>query len=292
MDFSQTLRYKVLVERKGYAFFVDLDYENIPEFCNHCVMVGHNVDDCRKLHYQEIENKTAEPKKKNIPRPEKRYVQTRVGNVEKTTAVMEAPVASNKSQSVNVVDCSENSPKARPAEPNMCLAAVEHQNQFNILANELGDNVELTHQNKSPLEVSSPASVEVPVNVLTEGQASSQQDGVVEEVGDSDNSSQDTDFVDATQFQKEDNLETVIQPISTPERVQKDMMFLKDSWANMAELEEQDVLQDPVMEAQTTKEDGFQIKLTKNQKRAQKKVTQSSKDSYATRSRVSQKPFK
>lgn len=34
--------YRVLVERSDFAFFVDIDYENIPEFHNHCKCVGHS----------------------------------------------------------------------------------------------------------------------------------------------------------------------------------------------------------------------------------------------------------
>lgn len=49
MDITQQLCYKVLVERKDYAFFVDLEYENLPDFCSHCLKIGHHVDDCRLL---------------------------------------------------------------------------------------------------------------------------------------------------------------------------------------------------------------------------------------------------
>jgi hypothetical protein len=62
--------------------------------------------------------------------------------------------------------------------------------------------------------------------------------------------------------------------LHTPDRVAKDLVFLKESWANMVEAE------------------GFQIHMSKNKKKAQKKVKQSSRDSYATRSRVPPKPFK
>jgi hypothetical protein len=298
MDLSQTLRYKVLVERKGYAFFVDLDYENLPEFCTHCKMVGHNVDVCKKLYYQENDSKVDEPRKKSITRNEKRYVQTRDGNVptkdgivEKVTevaAVENHPAVGNKSQPVLVEHSGEKS-KTKSI-PNSTSAEVEHLNQFNILANVFGDSQDLSQQ--------TPASFQSKAGNIVEGQASSQNasagqvEGLVEDVGDSDNSSQDTDFVDATQFQKDDIMTTVIQPISTPDRVQKDMMFLKDSWANMAELEEQEAIQANEVEAQQVTHDDFQTKLTKNQKKAQKKVLQSSKDSYATRSKVSHKPLK
>jgi hypothetical protein len=111
------------------------------------------------------------------------------------------------------------------------------------------------------------------------------------EVNDSDTSSQDSAFVDATQFQKEDTLADMQQPILTPVRVQKDMAFLKESWANMADLEDQNNAQGNTS-ASHLQEEGFQVKLSKNQKKAQKKLSQSSKDSYATRSKVPLKPFK
>lgn len=60
MDISQTLRYKVLVERKDYAFFVELDYENMPDFCTNCRKIGHCIDVCKFL------NKS-DSKKDDIP---------------------------------------------------------------------------------------------------------------------------------------------------------------------------------------------------------------------------------
>jgi hypothetical protein len=49
MDLSKELKYKVLVERKGYAFFVELGYDNLPAFCSYCKMTGHSLDKCRKI---------------------------------------------------------------------------------------------------------------------------------------------------------------------------------------------------------------------------------------------------
>lgn len=46
MDITQQLRYEVLVGRKDYAFFVDLVYENLPEFCTHCIKIWHHVNEC------------------------------------------------------------------------------------------------------------------------------------------------------------------------------------------------------------------------------------------------------
>jgi hypothetical protein len=79
----------------------------------------------------------------------------------------------------------------------------------------------------------------------------------------------------------------------TPPNVKKDMAFLNESWANMVENEDQEARlqqfleQDPPQAVQN-----FQVVLSKSQKKAQKKQNISSKDSYATRSKVNLKPFK
>lgn len=48
IDLTKELKYEVLVERKGYAFFVEFAYENLPDFCDYCNIVGHSVHNCRK----------------------------------------------------------------------------------------------------------------------------------------------------------------------------------------------------------------------------------------------------
>jgi len=40
---------KVLVERKGFAFFVEFEYENMPDFCSYCKKIGHYVDICKNV---------------------------------------------------------------------------------------------------------------------------------------------------------------------------------------------------------------------------------------------------
>jgi hypothetical protein len=46
---TTTLRYKVLVERKGFAFFVELGYENLPNFCDKCKIIGHASSYCKRF---------------------------------------------------------------------------------------------------------------------------------------------------------------------------------------------------------------------------------------------------
>ena len=38
------------VERDGYAFDVEVQYEKLPLFCHHCNIIGHNVSNCKWLH--------------------------------------------------------------------------------------------------------------------------------------------------------------------------------------------------------------------------------------------------
>lgn len=40
MKLSKELRYKVLFERKGYAFFMELEYENLLEFVQRVILLG------------------------------------------------------------------------------------------------------------------------------------------------------------------------------------------------------------------------------------------------------------
>jgi hypothetical protein len=81
MDLSQTLRDKVLVERKGFAFFVELDYENLPDFCSNCKILGHNMHNCKKLISLEEEKQDKHFKDKR--QPQKMYVQSKDGRAGK-----------------------------------------------------------------------------------------------------------------------------------------------------------------------------------------------------------------
>ncbi|KAI5431477.1 hypothetical protein KIW84_035604 [Lathyrus oleraceus] len=48
LNLNSDLRYKVFVERIGYAFFVDLEYENLLEFYNNCNIIGHCLDNYKR----------------------------------------------------------------------------------------------------------------------------------------------------------------------------------------------------------------------------------------------------
>ncbi|XP_019418408.1 PREDICTED: uncharacterized protein LOC109329190 [Lupinus angustifolius] len=48
MDLKSELPNQILVEREGYAFFVELEYEKLPQFCTGCQTIGHLHSNCRK----------------------------------------------------------------------------------------------------------------------------------------------------------------------------------------------------------------------------------------------------
>ncbi|XP_058741656.1 uncharacterized protein LOC131614044 [Vicia villosa] len=49
MDLSMPLNHNVLVEREGFTFFSDIEYESLPTFCGHCRKTGHVVQECKML---------------------------------------------------------------------------------------------------------------------------------------------------------------------------------------------------------------------------------------------------
>ena len=290
IDISQTLSYQVLVERKGYAFCVDLDYENLPLFCNHCNMVGHSMNNCKKIHVTDgglTENeKRSNPKFKGAI--EKVYVQkkdNRVqqgiennGNKDTFSAEPEAAVNGNlitsPMQMANAVIEVELI-QSQNRENNDDLAQredLEQQNSFAALENVREEDAEIQ-----------PEDVRVGSNRNTENFI----------VGVDDTSHEDSAFVDTTQLINEEvssEGEDSQQQI-TPARVQQDMEFLKASWANIAEDTEAErgLLQDLEQE-DVGVSDGF--KLVQNKKKAHKHK-RAPANTPLTRSKVCQtKPFK
>ena len=57
MDLSKRTYEEILVQREGFAFKVEVQYERLPLFCQHCYYIGHNVSSCRWLHPQPPKDK-------------------------------------------------------------------------------------------------------------------------------------------------------------------------------------------------------------------------------------------
>ncbi|MCI12536.1 hypothetical protein A2U01_0033641, partial [Trifolium medium] len=72
LNLFQELRNRVLVERVGYAFFVDIEYENLPDVCTNCKIIGHHVGNCKRL--KDTNKQRSEVAKKDNTEPNKVYV--------------------------------------------------------------------------------------------------------------------------------------------------------------------------------------------------------------------------
>lgn len=48
VDLFEKLPFDIMVERDGFAFFVGVEYERLPSYCNHRQSIGHSIDNCRK----------------------------------------------------------------------------------------------------------------------------------------------------------------------------------------------------------------------------------------------------
>lgn len=62
LDLTKELSYKILVERVGFSFFVDIEYERIPEFCNFCSCIEHTTKSCKRKGNKENKEESKNPK--------------------------------------------------------------------------------------------------------------------------------------------------------------------------------------------------------------------------------------
>jgi hypothetical protein len=274
VDLAQNLIYKILVERKGFAFFVDVEYENLPPFCDHCNIIGHKLDNCKRR------KDTANIPKKN--EPSKHYVP--VQPKEKVDEVIIVEESSSKQYS-----------------------QVNHE-QERFEADQILED-EINKESDSLVDVEGNVIVDKPVPApilqvvnspeLSQDNSSTNQSDFVA----------NTQIDNAATAETHDPGEAETIPFL----VQQDIQFLKESWANLADSEDHMNIHVPVpplildkppdiplidvnkhadnVSPSTTENDGFQ--LVTSRKKSFKTNASNQKSSYITRSKVgSPKPFK
>ena len=48
VDMANELLNQILVERPGFAFVTDIEYEKLSSFCSVCKLIGYSISDCRR----------------------------------------------------------------------------------------------------------------------------------------------------------------------------------------------------------------------------------------------------
>jgi hypothetical protein len=271
-----------LVERKGFAFFVDIEYENLPDFCSECHIIGHHVDNCKKVSRKEGPVKEILVQKNTTDKggvTRKAYVQTNDGRSQhKANEVINV-----EKETINVEDSKEGSSHGKTMDQGF---EIDSQTHFTPPCN-------------TPRPAYKELTVLSPIGTPAANAPSSDQDNnagnmdkQLQVIVDQQDSDSDESFVNATQNLGHADTQFPVNKL-TNERILNDMNFLKESWANM--VEEDDVTQQDLEIANNTEmlqDDGFQVAMSKQQRKIQKKKSQSGKDSYVTRSKVSSKSFR
>lgn len=282
IDLSKELRYEVLVERKGYAFFVELEYENVPEFCDYCRSVGHHVSVCRKAGKRNNdgthqENNKGEPTEKIQDKGKALLVKQNVVWTEKDTHVNDLDIE-NSSKQITQQDAGVADKDKGMKE------GTQKTQQHEIDARNVNSPVAALNRNE-----------ELPAD----GQ-------------ESEASTQESEFVDATQLNNDaaDDHDSSQEQDSSA-RVRNNMHFLNQSWANLNDVDDELIKQQEAdlvakltnevdIEAQIQNEtqsniaaSGFTLVTRKtNKKNGQKANNSKASASYLTRSKVPTKPLK
>jgi len=294
IDLSKELRYEVLVERKGYAFFVELEYENVPEFCVFCKTVGHSVSVCRKASKGSNDGNHQDS---NKGEPNDKVNKDKVPFEKRNGVWME------KEKLVIDLD-NENSDK----QASQHAAGAQENVEASQLAAGAQENVESMKegtQKTQQLEMDENNN-NSPVAALN------RHEGTFSDGEESEDSSQASEFVDATQLNNDVEEEQDPSQEQDPNlRSEKDIQFLKQSWGNLAEVDEEVIKQQEAdlvaklaneadIDAQIQQENqinmetsGFKLVTRRSSKKnSQKTNNAKASSSYLTRSKVPTKPFK
>ena len=291
LDLTKELKHEVLVERKGFAFFVELEYENLPAFCDYCKLVGHNINVCRKANKPIIDLKNKGPViEKDIVLRGKDVEKRPLGDQtqKKKWIHKENNVINLETEEVNRFDALQNEDAGNSQ-------TVAHEDNTGKCAEKINVTQIASHASRDNRGPEGENSVEMPAENAVESEMD-------------EDSSQASEFVDATQ-----RLETESHSSSqeAPERIQNDMHFLNQSWAKLAETDETQILaqQEALNQALDAEADidhqinlqvqnnidssGFQTVTRKSpKKKSHKALTNKVSASYLTRSKVPNRHFK
>jgi hypothetical protein len=298
MDVSQVPRYKVLVERKDYAFFVEFEFENMPGFCSYCKKVGHFVNECKHAN-KTVEERNVENLMKGKQGSNVEYVMRKDGRKEQGNQQVDTTLAEGANlqqqnphvQILNGTDTDKEKEKSAQGNRFDALLCNDENQEENYRQEMRNKDIQLENEITAELE------------------ASHDNNSDDEELN-----SQGSEFVDATQHNEDvteedddihedpdqnaafDNVNLMVDQEKRQELDKMNRVFLNQSWANVVD-DEVEIIKD--IEARDTghmvepanKED-FQL-VQRSKKKGTQKKNPSVLNNYTTRAKSSNpKPFR
>jgi hypothetical protein len=198
-----------------------MEYENLPDFCNACQIIGHHVDNCKRWNKEEElkSDKDNISKKKSTVEQKKNYVPTKDGRKQQSK---DNEIIADR-EVINVDETSVASQQRLDKGKVIEGSAVVTKKP--VLRQEHGEVI------GNSVTVMSPRATYKAQDQLLEADLNA----VVENDTDKEFSDSESVF-DATQMQpvQASASNTSVEQRPTPERILQDMEFLKTSWANMA----------------------------------------------------------
>jgi len=210
MDMRKEPKYRVLVERVGYAFFVDFDYESLPDYCFFCNCIGHAQSYCKKAKASTEHDKpdTDKPHRNvNAQIPKKAYQVVKDKRKDETTILVA------DEQNPNII------------EPEHRTDSLHNQSQNQPIDNNRNKNWQMDNDNDSTSSKFVDATHHVDEgiddfeNPLILNQQNTPQ-------------TSKTPTLSTTQSKPSSSART-----NTQERITKNMQFLQSSWPNLADQE-------------------------------------------------------
>ena len=213
----------------------------MPGFCSHCKKIGHYVEECRFLNYNGKYDDTEIPKRAGKTY-KKDFVQVRDGRPKQGNNVDDPIVVEDVNKDKGKAVVIDRSPGVAGTNKNNKEKEVLQANGFEVLNANGDDQQQLVREMKEAYMI-----LEDELNNELDKSHSSKT--MVQEDSEKDDDTQDTDFVDATQFEihaDDRNLEVEnnLQPQDTTsghsnllEIEKQNKAFLDQSWANIAKSE-------------------------------------------------------
>ncbi|XP_019420741.1 PREDICTED: uncharacterized protein LOC109330928 [Lupinus angustifolius] len=159
INLKAKLTNQILVEREGFAFFVNLEYENLPEFCNGCQCIGHTIANCRR-NRTEMAQEVPKPVHKSGPSVEKKLTTEKVNdlvinleiskrevNIENMERLISSPGSDNSVPNTFEENREESDMEKNPKEDHiMNSKSVDHPNANSIRVDNIMVQPEIENQ--------------------------------------------------------------------------------------------------------------------------------------------------